>query len=51
MGLHCLSFHLHLLDALLQCKNKPFHFYVNYGNWFSGLNFLIITMLLVGRAA
>ena len=24
--LHCLQFHLRLLDALLQCKTKPCHF-------------------------
>ena len=25
-GLHCLPFHLHLLDVLLHCKTKLFHF-------------------------
>ena len=25
-GLHCLPFHLHLLDILLQCNAKLFHF-------------------------
>ena len=28
-GLHCLSFHLHFLDALLLCKTKLFDFKYN----------------------
>ena len=32
--LHCLSFHFHLLDALLHCKTKLFHFRTLYRNYF-----------------
>ena len=31
-GLHCLPFHQHLLDVLMQCYIKIFYFYDNYGN-------------------
>ena len=31
--LHCLPFFLHLLEALLPCKIKPFYIKDNYGSW------------------
>ena len=31
--LHCLPFHRHLLDELLHCKTKPYHFKDNYCNY------------------
>ena len=31
--LHCLSFFLHLLEALLQCKIKLFYIKDNCGSW------------------
>ena len=33
-GLHCLPFHQHLLDALMQSYIKLFYFQDNYGNLF-----------------
>ena len=40
-GLHCLPFHLHLVDALLHCESKFFTFYGN-GNYFDVTIFSIL---------
>ena len=31
--LHCLTFYLHFLEALLHCKIKLFYIKDNYGSW------------------
>ena len=41
LGLHSLSFHLHLLDKLLHDTTKYLHFYDNYCNYIRCPNFYI----------